>query len=93
MAEAPDLQDGQDRVVTEVLAYCAAALVGNPEEVRVAFEPGERPVYRLQVHPDDLGRVIGRGGRVARAIRGVTRAAAAKAGVRAYIRIGEEPED
>jgi predicted RNA-binding protein YlqC (UPF0109 family) len=44
-------------------------------------------VFRLHVNPEDMGRVIGRHGRTARAIRQVTRAAAAKAGVSAYIEI------
>jgi len=92
MAEAPELEDGQDRLVTEVLRYCAQALVEHTDEVRVTFEAGDRNLYRLTVHPDDTGRIIGRGGRVARALRAIGKAAAAKSGVHAFIRIGDERE-
>lgn len=93
MGDLQELHDGQDRVVTETLSYAATHLVEHPDEVRVSFEPGDPPIYRLLVHEDDLGRIIGRNGRTARAIRGITRAAATKHGVRAIIRIGDEPED
>lgn len=93
MGDIQDLQDGQDRVVTETLSYAATNLVAHADDVRVSFEPGDPPIYRLLVHEDDIGRIIGRNGRTARAIRGITRAAASKSGVRAMIRIGDEPED
>ncbi|HEX9713975.1 MAG TPA: KH domain-containing protein [Actinomycetota bacterium] len=82
-------QDGED-VVSGTLAYLARALVEHPEDVRVETSPGERgTIYKLHVHPDDMGRVIGRGGRIARAIRQVTRAAAARVGTGAFIEIGD----
>jgi uncharacterized protein len=92
MGEAPGLQEGQDGLVTEVLSYTASQLVEHADEVRVSFEPGEPPIYRLLVHEDDLGRIIGRNGRTARALRGVARAAAAKSGVRVMIRIGDDED-
>jgi predicted RNA-binding protein YlqC (UPF0109 family) len=46
-------------------------------------------VYRLHVNSEDMGRVIGRSGRIARALRQVTRAAAARAGVHAIIEIAD----
>jgi uncharacterized protein len=92
MGEAPGLQEGQDGLVTEVLSYAASQLVEHADEVRVSFEPGEPPIYRLLVHEDDLGRIIGRNGRTARALRGVARAAAAKSGVRVMIRIGDDED-
>ena len=92
MAEAqgnPQGTQGED-VVSATLAYLARALVEHPDDVRIETDTNERgPVYRLRVHPDDMGRVIGRGGRIARSIRQVTRAAAARAGTTVSIEIGD----
>lgn len=47
-------------------------LVDHPEEVRVVTdENASRVVYKLSVHPEDTGKVIGKQGRVAKAIRSV----------------------
>ena len=46
-------------------------------------------VLRLRVDPEDMGKVIGRGGRMARAIRTVVRAAGTRSGVSAYVDIVE----
>lgn len=79
--------EAQD-VVAGTLAYLARALVEHADSVAVERTTGERgPLYRLTVHPDDMGRVIGRAGRIARAIRQVTRAAAARAGTTASVEI------
>lgn len=95
MAEVPPGQAGvvetpAPDLVSQTLSYLARALVEHADDVRVELGENERgPVYRLRVHPDDIGRVIGKGGRVARAIRQVTRAAATRAGTRAFIEIGD----
>jgi predicted RNA-binding protein YlqC (UPF0109 family) len=62
----------------ELLEFLARALVENPDEVEVTeFEEGDGDiVLELEVAEDDLGRVIGRGGRVANALRSVVKAAA-----------------
>ncbi len=53
-------------------------LVDFPDEVRVdVAEERDRIVYKLSVHPDDLGKVIGKNGRMAKAIRTVVYAHAA----------------
>ena len=72
----------------ELLEFLARALVENPDEVRVTEveEEGE-VVFELEVAEDDLGRVIGRGGRVANALRSVVKAAATRAEVRAVVEI------
>jgi hypothetical protein len=77
--------------VAVTLEYVAKALVDHPEDVRISVTASDddRIVYRLDVHPDDAGRVIGRGGRVARAIRIVAKAAAAREGSRVAVQIGE----
>ena len=63
----------------ELLEELARQLVDDPEAVRVETvdEPDAR-VLRLHVAPDDLGKVIGRQGRIARALRTIVRAGAAR---------------
>ena len=74
----------------ELVALVARALVDNPDDVRVNELQGERTtILELRVHPDDLGKVIGKQGRTARALRTVVSAAATKAGVRAMVEIME----
>jgi uncharacterized protein len=81
-------QDGDEALVAETLEYLARAIVSNPDAVSVEVVQGpERTTLRLHVDPDDLGRVIGKGGRVARAIRQVTRAAATRADVHVFVEI------
>jgi predicted RNA-binding protein YlqC (UPF0109 family) len=64
--------------VRELLEFLARTLVEDPDAVVVSeFEEGEGDiVLELEVAEDDLGRVIGRGGRVANALRSVVKAAA-----------------
>ncbi len=63
----------------ELIEIIARALVDHPEDVKVVENAGERTiVYELSVHPDDMGKVIGRQGRIARALRVVVNAAAVK---------------
>ncbi|MSO40621.1 MAG: KH domain-containing protein [Solirubrobacterales bacterium] len=73
----------------ELLEFLARALVENPDEVRVTevIEDDGEVVFELEVAEDDLGRVIGRGGRVANALRSVIKAAATRAEVRAAVEI------
>ena len=72
----------------EVLEYVARALVDDPEAVIVTEVEGDAgPVLRLEVDADDIGKVIGRQGRTARAIRDVVRAAGAKSGMIAQVEI------
>lgn len=74
----------------EVLEYIARNLVDDPDAVEVTeTESDGTVVLRLRVAPDDMGKVIGRGGRIARAIRAVVRAAGAKAGVATAVEIVE----
>ena len=72
----------------EVLEFIVRNLVDAPDDVRVTEErEDDLLVLRLEVAPEDVGKVIGRGGRVARAIRAVMRAAAAKAGTNVAVEI------
>jgi predicted RNA-binding protein YlqC (UPF0109 family) len=76
--------------VSELLAYLARQLVDNPGAVRV--EEVERDgalVLQLYVAKDDVGKVIGRQGRIARALRTIVRASAAHANRRVVLEIVE----
>ncbi len=75
----------------ELLEYIARELVEEPDAVEVTEVQDERGMLlRLKVDPDDMGKVIGKGGRTARAIRTVVKAAAVRANVRAAVEIVEE---
>ena len=64
------------RAEAELVEYLARRLVEHQDEVAVdEVDEDGMLVIRLRVAPDDLGRVIGRGGRIARALRTVIRAA------------------
>ena len=76
--------DGAGRPVhaAAVLEHIAKSLVETPDEVRVDIDDsGNRPQVNLRVADGDMGRIIGKRGRMANAIRTVTRAAAARDGV------------
>jgi predicted RNA-binding protein YlqC (UPF0109 family) len=74
----------------DLLVSIASGLVENPDEVKVIVdEPNEEgvTVYHLQVAADDVGRVIGKQGRIAKAIRTVMRAAANRNGALVAVEI------
>jgi len=76
--------------VAELLAFLARELVDDPEAVRVDAEDREGAlVLRLHVAPDDVGKVIGRGGRIVRALRTIMRATAIREGRRVLVEIAE----
>jgi len=59
-------------VLEEALEHLVKGIVDNPDDVRVELRELRRgQVLEVRVHPDDLGRVIGRSGRTARALRTV----------------------
>jgi len=66
----------------------AAAIVDSPDEVKVVCEESDDAItLTLSVAPDDMGMVIGRHGRIAKAIRTVIKAAAAQCGKRVNVEI------
>jgi uncharacterized protein len=76
--------------VAELLEWLARRLVDDPEAVRVETEEREDAVvFRLQVGPDDVGKVIGRQGRIARALRSIVRAGGARADRRYLLEIAD----
>lgn len=74
--------------MTELLEYLARQLVDDPDAVRVErVERDDAIVLQLHVAPDDVGKVIGRSGRIARALRTVVRASAARSRERVLLEI------
>jgi predicted RNA-binding protein YlqC (UPF0109 family) len=72
----------------ELVKVIAQALVDSPEEVQVKEIEGEHSVIiELKVAPDDMGKVIGKQGRIAKAIRTVVKAAATKEQKRVVVEI------
>lgn len=72
----------------ELVETIAKALVDHPDEVKVTEETSERgTVLTLSVAKEDVGKVIGRQGRVANSIRSIVRAAAVKAGTQVVVEI------
>jgi len=76
--------------VAEIVEYLARRLVDEPDAVRVEEVAREGDtVLQLYVAPDDVGKVIGRQGRIARALRTVVRASAAREDRRVLLEIME----
>ncbi len=74
----------------ELIEYIAKALVDHPEQVRVTEIEGDRTsVIELAVAKEDLGKVIGKQGRTARAMRTILNAASTKLNKRAVLEIIE----
>ena len=72
----------------ELIEYIAKNLASKPEEVKVTEEMEEdRVVFKLEVADEDKGKIIGRQGRVAQAMRVLLRVAAVKSGTRAVLEI------
>jgi len=74
----------------ELIEYIVKALVDNPEKVEVKEIAGEKSIiYELKVGEGDLGKVIGKEGRTAKATRTIITAAAMKQGKRTVLEIIE----
>ncbi len=72
----------------ELVEYMVRALVDDPDQVRVNEIEGETvAIYEVSVAEEDLGKVIGKGGRIANAIRTIVTAAAMKRDKKARVEI------
>ncbi len=72
----------------ELLEYMAKALVNEPDQVSVEVVEGDKSmILQLRVGPDDVGRVIGKNGRTAQAMRTLIKAAAVREGLNAIVEI------
>jgi predicted RNA-binding protein YlqC (UPF0109 family) len=73
----------------ELIEFMARAIVDNPDEVEVTEENDEdHIVYHLKVAEEDMGKVIGKQGRIANAMRTLLKVAAIRSGARAILEIG-----
>jgi predicted RNA-binding protein YlqC (UPF0109 family) len=88
MGDDFDEPSEDDARLIELVGFLVQGIVAHPEEVEVEeFLDDVGSVYGVRVHPDDVGRVIGREGRVANALRHVVKAAATKSGARVAVEI------
>lgn len=72
----------------DLVEYIAKALADDPSQVRVSEIEGESSlILELRVGPEDMGRIIGKGGRTANAMRTLVRVLAAKQGKRVTLEI------
>lgn len=72
----------------ELLTYLAQNLVDNPDAVRVSqYESDGETTLQLRVAPEDMGKVIGRQGRIAKEIRTLVRSFAQQSGQRVFVEI------
>lgn len=81
--DAAETADGDLKTAHAVLHHIVASLVKDPSAIRVEVQetPSGTPRMAVRVGQSDMGRVIGKRGRVAQAVRTVVRAAAARDGV------------
>lgn len=85
-----DFAGGKSPDVAELVRFIAHSLVEQPEDVHVVLvEERNANVYELEVAESDLGKVIGRGGKTARALRTVVQASAPKSRKRTMVEILE----
>ncbi len=75
-------------IVKELLIIIAKSLVDKPDEVTVTEVEGEQSIIlELRVAPEDMGKVIGKQGRIAKAIRTVIKSASARGSKRVVVEI------
>ena len=72
----------------ELLTYMAKSLVSNPDDVQVKkTERGNTVIFELSVAPEDMGKIIGKNGKRAQAIRSIMKAKYLKSGKRVVVDI------
>ena len=88
-AEMEDLNIGQEQVL-ELISYIVVNLVEHPDDVTVDIAQRQgRDIYQVRVHQEDLGKVIGKGGQTARALRVLLMAVSARTDQRIGLEIVE----
>jgi len=78
----------------ELIEIIVREIVDSPDDVSInVIESEKSTILELQVHPDDVGKVIGKNGRIAQAMRSLLKASAIKRGRRAELQIlNDKPE-
>lgn len=76
----------------ELLTFVAKSLVDHPDQVVVRQTEGEAIILNLCVAEEDMGKVIGKNGRIAKAIRAVVKAATPKNSKPVFVEIGEDDD-
>ena len=90
---AADAVSADDSRVIELVGFLVQGLVDHPEEVEIEeFVDNVGTLYGVRVHPDDVGRVIGREGRVVNALRNLAKASATKIGSHVSVEILTEDD-
>lgn len=85
--------DEESRVI-ELVGFLVQGIVEHPNAVEVEeFYDSAGIVYGVRIHPDDAGRVIGREGRVASALRNLAKASATKIGAHVTVEILADDDD
>lgn len=78
----------EDERLIELVGYLVQGIVAHPDDVEVdQFFDDVGSIYGVRVHPEDVGRVIGKEGRIANALRHMAKAAATKSGARVSVEI------
>ncbi len=81
---------GKQVDIEELLRFVTTNIVSDPDDVEITLcEERDANVYEIEVGDDDLGKIIGRGGKTARAIRTVVNAVAPRPGKRTLVEILE----
>jgi hypothetical protein len=84
------LRHPKEETMKQLVEYMAKALVDHPDKVEVKEITGEKTlIYEVRVGEGDLGKIIGKEGRTAKALRSIIAAAAMKQGKRAQLEILE----
>lgn len=78
----------------EIVEYIVKNLVQTPDEVKVSsYEDGDIIVIHVVVNEDELGKVIGKNGRIAQSIRAIIRSASNGTGKKYAVKIGSETKE
>ena len=83
------MADPGDDPIVPFIHSLLIKMVDHPEQVEVRVEAGHPTLYEAKVAPDDIGQVVGREGRIVKALRTLVAAAATKRGERATFEIAE----
>ncbi|MDR1788431.1 MAG: KH domain-containing protein [Treponema sp.] len=79
---------GRDVIEKDLVEFIAKKLVDNPDQVAVSMVEGEKAdILELRVAPEDIGKVIGRQGRIAKAVRTLLQAASSGTNRRTVLEI------